>query len=109
MSKQNLTQSEKQAVEGVFGQLYGDLWIGYTDAAVTGIASRPFRKPYEPEAQPHFNTDYPLFGWRGRLLGLSINHQSNGRAYLSHPVGTRAILNVGKRRCRSDLGIIFRN
>ncbi len=88
-----------KAVEGVFGQ-HGDLWIGYTQVSrwqvYNDAASRPFRETnYEPEASLIFNTNYQLFGWQGRLLGLSINHQSNGRALPLSRSWNRAILNVG--------------
>src|SRR5690606_37457459 len=43
-------------------------------------ASRPFRETnYEPEAMLVFRTGWSLGGWRGRMLGLGINHESNGR------------------------------
>lgn len=70
--------------QGVFKR-YGDLWLGYTQTSrwqlYNEAASRPFRESnYEPEAILSFATDFRLFGFRGRLLGVSLNHQSNGRA-----------------------------
>jgi phospholipase A1 len=71
-------------VEGLFdGQ--GNVWAAYTQSSrwqvYNGAQSRPFRETnYEPELMLVFGTDYNLLGARGKLLGLSLNHQSNGRA-----------------------------
>lgn len=69
--------------EGLFGG-QGDVWGGYTQSSrwqvYNGALSRPFRETnYEPEGMLVFATDYPVLGLRGKLLGLSLNHQSNGR------------------------------
>lgn len=63
---------------------YGDVWAGYTQSSRWQVynaeISRPFRETnYEPEAMLVFGTDYQLLGLHGRMLGLSLNHQSNGR------------------------------
>ena len=91
-----------KAVEGVFGD-YGDVWLGYTQSSRWQVYSpsnsRPFRETnYEPEASLIFGTNYNLFGLNGRLLGLSLNHQSNGRALPFSRSWNRAILNVGFER-----------
>jgi phospholipase A1 len=70
--------------QGVFGDA-GDLWVGYTQDSYWQVynakQSRPFRETdYEPEAMLVFNTDYRLFGWHGRLLGIGLDHQSNGQS-----------------------------
>lgn len=62
----------------------GDLWLGYTQTSYWQIynsdESRPFRESnYEPEVMAVFRTRYSLLGWDGRMAGLAINHQSNGR------------------------------
>jgi phospholipase A1 len=63
----------------------GDLWLGYTQTSYWQIynsaESRPFRESnYEPEIMAIFPTDYSLFGWHGRMAGIALNHQSNGRS-----------------------------
>nr|WP_255703289.1 phospholipase A [Lysobacter sp. GX 14042] len=72
-----------KAMENILGD-NGDLWLGYTQSSRWQVfnseASRPFRETnYEPEALLVFRTGYSLGGWRGRMWGLGINHQSNGR------------------------------
>ncbi|MEC7118960.1 MAG: phospholipase A [Pseudomonadota bacterium] len=91
-----------KAVEGVFGE-HGDIWLGYTQVSRWQVynddESRPFRETnYEPEASLIFNTNYQIFGWDGRLLGLTLNHQSNGRALPLSRSWNRAILNIGLER-----------
>lgn len=63
----------------------GDLWLGYTQSARWQVynhgLSAPFRETnYEPEAMLVFRADQEVLGWRARVLGLSLNHQSNGRS-----------------------------
>lgn len=91
-----------KVIEGVFGD-YGDLWAGYTQTSRWQILnadnSRPFRETnYEPEASLIFPTNYNFFGLNGRLLGFTLNHQSNGRSSPLSRSWNRAILNVGLER-----------
>ncbi|WP_430390903.1 phospholipase A [Dyella sp. 20L07] len=70
--------------QGVFGDA-GDVWVGYTQSSRWQVynkeESRPFRETnYEPEAMLVFNTNYDVAGWDGRLLGIGLNHESNGRS-----------------------------
>ncbi|MEO8810552.1 MAG: phospholipase A [Rhodanobacter sp.] len=88
--------------QGVFGDA-GDLWVGYTQSSRWQIydsqQSRPFRETdYEPEAMLVFDTHYHLFGWDGRLLGIGINHQSNGRGNPLSRSWNRVVANVGFER-----------
>ncbi|WP_374855680.1 phospholipase A [Acinetobacter indicus] len=105
--QQNLTSTEAKfqlslktkAVENLLGD-NGDLWLGYTQSSrwqvYNGEESRPFRETnYEPEASLMFRTNYEILGLNGRLLGLTLNHQSNGRSDPLSRSWNRVILNLG--------------
>ena len=88
--------------QGVFGDV-GDLWVGYTQSSRWQVynsrLSRPFRETnYEPEAMLVFDTHYKLFGWDGRLLGIGVDHQSNGRGDPLSRGWNRVVANVGFER-----------
>jgi len=88
--------------ENIFGD-NGDLWMGYTQVSHWQVynseESRPFRETtYEPDATLMFRTDYNMLGWDGRLLGIGLDHQSNGRSNPLSRSWNRAILNVGFER-----------
>ena len=88
--------------QGVFGDA-GDVWVGYTQSSRWQVyntkLSRPFRETnYEPEAMLVFGTHYQLLGWEGRLLGIGINHQSNGRGNPLSRGWNRVIANIGFER-----------
>jgi len=88
--------------QGVFGDA-GDLWVGYTQSsrwqAYNSKISRPFRETnYEPEAMLVFNTHYDLLGWQGRLLGIGVDHQSNGRSNPLSRSWNRVIADIGFER-----------
>jgi phospholipase A1 len=85
--------------ENVMGD-YSDLWFGYTQSSrwqfFNASDSRPFRETdYEPELMLAFRTHYSLFGWHGRLAGVSLTHQSNGRAVPLSRSWNRVIAQVG--------------
>ncbi|MGQ9374924.1 phospholipase A [Acinetobacter tandoii] len=91
-----------KAVENLFGD-NGDLWVGYTQSSRWQVynedESRPFRETnYEPEASLMFRTNYEIFGLNARLLGITLNHQSNGRSDPLSRSWNRAILNLGFER-----------
>ena len=88
-----------KAWENIIGN-NGDLWLGYTQSSrwqvYNGDESRPFRETnYEPEASLIFRTNYKVFGLDGRLLGVTLNHQSNGRSDPLSRSWNRVIFNVG--------------
>ena len=88
--------------QGVFGDA-GDLWLGYTQSSrwqfYNTDMSRPFRETdYEPEAMLIFNTHYNVLGWEGRLLGIGLDHQSNGRGNPLSRSWNRVIANIGFER-----------
>ena len=91
-----------KAVENLFGD-NGDVWMGYTQSSRWQVfnadASRPFRETnYEPEILLAFRTNYRIGGWSGRLFGIGVNHQSNGRADPLSRSWNRVMLNIGLDR-----------
>jgi phospholipase A1 len=91
-----------KAFEDLFGD-NGDLWMGYTQVShwqvYNGGDSRPFRETnYEPEVLLVFRNNYTIGGWHGRMLGIGVNHQSNGRADPLSRSWNRVILDIGLDR-----------
>jgi phospholipase A1 len=91
-----------KAAENLFGD-YGDIWMGYTQSSrwqvFNGDESRPFRETnYEPEVLLMFRNNYRVAGWHGRLLGVGVNHQSNGRADPFSRSWNRVMVNIGLDR-----------
>ncbi len=81
----------------------GDLWMGYTQVSHWQIfneeRSRPFRETsYEPDANLVFRTDFNVFGWKARMLGLGLVHQSNGRSNPLSRSWNRATASLGLER-----------
>ena len=88
-----------KAVENLFGD-NGDIWMAYTQSSRWQVynadASRPFRETdYEPEVMLAFRTGYDVFGWKGRLAAVGINHQSNGRSDPLSRSWNRVMFNFG--------------
>ncbi|MBC8152569.1 MAG: phospholipase A, partial [Bacteroidetes bacterium] len=88
--------------QGIFGKR-GDLWIGYTQKAHWQLYnvrySRPFRElNYEPEVILNFPTNFPLLGFRTRMLGLAFIHQSNGRTLPLSRSWNRLVAHAGFER-----------
>jgi phospholipase A1 len=96
-----------KVVQGLFKDR-GDLWVGYTQSSRWQVynsgLSRPFRETnYEPEVMLVVPTNYRLFGVRGRLLALGLNHQSNGGGEPFSRSWNRVVLQVGLERGRYTL------
>ncbi|BFI95447.1 MAG: phospholipase A [Rhodanobacter sp.] len=88
--------------QGVFGD-NGDLWVGYTQSSrwqvYNAAISRPFRETdYEPEALLVFDTNYRFFGWNGHMLGIGVDHQSNGRSNPLSRSWNRVVADFGFER-----------
>lgn len=88
--------------QGVFGDA-GDVWVGYTQSSRWQIfndkESRPFRETnYEPDVTLVFDTHFRMLGWDMRMLGIGVNHQSNGRSNPLSRSWNRVIANVGFER-----------
>lgn len=86
----------------------GDLWAAYTQKAhwqvYNATLSRPFREiNYEPEVILNFDTNYNLFGFKGRMAGIAFNHQSNGRNYPLSRSWNRIIGHIGFERTNWDI------
>lgn len=99
-----------KAIENLFGD-NGDVWMGYTQSSRWQVYnsgdSRPFRETnYEPEVLLVFRTNYQIAGWKGRLAGIGVNHQSNGRADPLSRSWNRVMMNVGFDR--ENWSVLFR-
>ncbi len=89
----------------------GDLWLGYTQSSrwqiYNGDNSRPFRETnHEPEFIFTWRSQFEFMGYTGRMLSLSLNHQSNGREGELSRSWNRAILTIGMDR--PDWAVMFR-
>ena len=78
----------------------GSLWFGYTQSSRWQVynreTSRQFRETdYEPEVIYTAPTHYSLLGLNGRLAGLSLTHQSNGRDLPQSRSWNRVIGTIG--------------
>lgn len=75
----------------------GDLWLAFTQVAFwqvyNGDLSRPFRETnYEPEVIFTYPLRFSAGDFKMKMIGLSINHQSNGKEELNSRSWNRIIL-----------------
>lgn len=85
-----------KVVQGMFfGK--GDLWVGFTQVAhwqlYNSDLSRPFRETnYEPEVIFTYPLRFSAGDFKMKMIGLSLNHQSNGKEELNSRSWNRIIL-----------------
>ncbi|MBP2282418.1 phospholipase A1 [Flavobacterium sp. CG_23.5] len=82
---------------------HGDFWVAYTQISHWQIyntkLSRPFREVnYEPELILNFPVKFKLFGFNTRMIGMAVNHQSNGKSDPFSRSWNRVILHAGFER-----------
>ena len=80
-----------------------DLWIAYTQVSHWQIynadLSRPFREiNYEPEIILNFPVKFNFLGFKTRMIGVSFNHESNGKSLPNTRSWNRVILLAGFER-----------
>ena len=87
-------------LQDAFGK--GDVWVAFTQQAhwqmYNGGLSRPFRElNYEPELIFTYPTNFSAGSLKLKMLGLSVNHQSNGKeAAHSHSWNRFILIALGK-------------
>lgn len=74
----------------------GDLWVGFTQVAhwqlYNSDLSRPFRETnYEPEVIFTYPLRFSTGDFKMKMIGLSLNHQSNGKEELNSRSWNRII------------------
>ncbi len=82
---------------------HGDLWLAYTQKShwqiYNNTLSRPFREVnYEPELILNFPVKFNLFGFKARMMGVALNHESNGKSDPFSRSWNRIILHAGFER-----------
>ncbi|HEX2964698.1 MAG TPA: phospholipase A [Syntrophorhabdaceae bacterium] len=85
-----------------------DLWFAYTQLSFWQVYNKAFSSPfresvYEPELILNFRTDYDVFGLRGRIINLALDHQSNGRGQLLSRSWNRITASAGFERNNFNL------
>jgi phospholipase A1 len=91
-----------KVLQGIFWG-NGDLWVAYTQKShwqiYNNALSRPFREVnYEPELILNFPVKFNLFGFKTRMIGAALNHESNGKSDPFSRSWNRIILHAGFER-----------
>jgi len=98
-------------LDGIDGNLGGDVWFAYTQNSFLQSYNRglsaPFRETdYEPEFIFSLHPDATLAGWRWRVLNFGAVHESNGRGDPLSRSWNRLYVAAGIER--GDLALIVR-
>ena len=101
----------KDVFESDIGVKGIDLWFAYTQLSFWQLYNSAFSAPfrdtnYEPELLINLRTDYELLGFKGRILKLGFNHQSNGRSKPLSRSWNRLVANVGLEK--ENLNILLK-
>ncbi|MCP1994509.1 phospholipase A [Flavobacterium sp. HSC-61S13] len=99
-----------KVMQGIFWGA-GDIWLAFTQTANWQVynadLSRPFRElNYEPEVILNFATNFEVFGVTNRMMGISLNHQSNGKSLPGSRSWNRVIFQTAFDY--KDLSVIIR-
>lgn len=91
-----------KVLQGIFWGT-GDVWVAYTQISQWQIyntkLSRPFREVnYEPELILNFPVNFNLFGFKTRMIGVAVNHESNGKSDPFSRSWNRVIIHAGFER-----------
>ena len=94
------------------GFLWGhaDLWVAYTQVSHWQIynsdLSRPFREiNYEPEIILNFPVQLKFLGFNTRMIGVALNHESNGKSVPDTRSWNRVVLYAGLERTNWNIYI----
>lgn len=97
-AKFQISLKAKIIQDAFFGK--GDLWVGFTQTANWQVynsdLSRPFREMnYEPELMFTYPLNMSAGDLKFKLIGVSVNHLSNGKEEVLSRSWNRLILNMG--------------